>query len=149
VRAPGISYRFLTPIDTSGPTFQPFQQVFLLTGSVAANVFVVDTIPKDKVLVLTNAVLYTTPDATQWVVAAYIEGRTAAGQNWKIARLVPGLVAGDEEAINWDGEVYLPGAGNGNITVRIYIQFDAIVQPNTMACDVHGIVVPRGNVAAY
>lgn len=147
--APGQTYAFLSAIDTAGPTFQLFQQQTVSAAAGTNLQLFVTNIPKDRVLVLTNAVVHGTPGAAQHVRDLSIAGWTQMGASFLIARKNTLLVDDQPEFLNWAGRAYLMGAGVGNNTAEIQIRFDATVAANSAVGTFSGIVIPRGNIATF
>lgn len=149
MRAPPLTYRFSVQKDTAGVTLEVLSQTFRHVGSDNPAVLQLDSIPKDKILILTNAVLLALPGATQIVHAVSLQGQTAAGALFDIEVNRPLRVADQDETINWDGEVWIPGAGLGNPTVFARFQYNAVVNDNQSDLAVHGLLIPRGNTGVF
>jgi len=149
VRAPEITYRFIAPTDTAGGTFDLLsRQVSQSAGVVTIEILIAD-LPKDRILVLTNAALTADPGAAQLVVEMKIQGVTQAGLIFDIATDITLGAADIEKSLNWTGSVYIQGGGVGRNTVRAVALFDAAVAANNITFGAHGIIIPHGNVGSF
>lgn len=146
---PDLTYSFRMPKDTSGPTFEVFSRHGNESGTAVQVVFTILNLPIDRMLVLSNAVLLGIPGATQGVESLRVEGMTAAGLLFAIARFDEVLVADLNRELTWAGQVFLPGGGPGVTLVRATANFDAGVNSNQLIADFHGVVIPRANAAPF
>jgi len=148
VRVPEIAYRFSWPTDTSGPTFQVIARDFNVSTAAVTITHSLTGLAKDRVLVLTNASLYATPGATQAVVTLQLYAFTGAGMQHQVMRESPLQVADQIESMNWQGEIFIQGRG---VSTNLWLiaTFDAGVNANRLQAGFDGVVIPRGNTAAY
>jgi len=149
VRAPGITYRFTSPIDTAGPSFEIFSRHLQISTGLVVLEQIFAGLSKDRILVLTNVAVRADPGATQNVIAIQIQGITQAGLNFVIAAFDSLAVADQRETLNWDGAVYIQGGGDDADSVRVFSSYDAGAVANTMTVGLHGIIIPSGNAAAF
>lgn len=149
MRAPEICWHFAQPKDTAGPTFEVLAREFDLTGLLLSISLALVGIPKDKILVLTNGSIMCNPGAAQTVTLMELSGFSAAGLRVEIAQQRPEAVVAQDRTLNWAGEVYLMGRGDGEATVRMSGTFDANANNNTLEGFLYGVVVPRGNAAPF
>lgn len=149
MRAPNQAFQFVSNKDVAGQTFEIISRTFGLADTDAGAEFIIDGIPKDKILVLTNVSMQARPGAGQHIVDMAVQGITAAGLIFDIATERPLIDADQSRSLNWQGEVYIIGTGSGNRTVRLVWTYDAGVASNASNAGVHGIVVPRGNSASF
>jgi len=149
VIGPEITYRYLLPISTSSPTFEILTQA----GSEAATATSVDRtltgIPRDRILVLSSAVIVGVPGATQACTRLALTGITQAGMEFRIDITHFAAAADVLQDLNWQGEVYIPGRGDSQITLRAQATFDAGVASNSCQAAFHGIIIPRANASAW
>ena len=146
---PDITYRFVAPTDTSGPTFEIVSRQESLSGGPALTVLTLSDIPKDRILVLSNCELIGIPGATQNVLEMKIQGVTQAGLIFDIDADVRAGNADDSRDIGWHGQIWIQGGGDGTDTVRVSVLFNAVVNANTVTVGIHGIIIPHGNAGAY
>jgi len=149
VRAPDITYRYIYPIDVAGPTFEVIARTLNAADTATLVSNNLRGIPMNKVLVLTNVTCFTNPGATQGVTAITVSMFTSAGAQINVASEQFVVVADQNQALNWQGEVYIPGRGEGNSSVGFSAQYDAAVNSNSAVFHLQGVVIPRGNVATF
>lgn len=149
MKAPGITYRFQWPKDTSGLTFEVLSREFFETAAAAAVTFDLTGIPKDKVLVLSNLIIVALPGAAQNVADVNCQGFTQAGAPYDIIHAIAPAVVGQREAVPWQGEVYQLGRGAADAALTITVNFDAGAAANQIFGGIHGIIIPRGNSAQF
>jgi len=107
-------------------------------------------IPRDKILYLRNAQCEAAPGLTQAATRCTIRGTTHAGLNFNIAVLSFAAVADLGRQLNWQGDVLLLGPVISSInSVTVIWNFDAGVASNFASASMQGLVVPRGNAAAF
>lgn len=147
--APDSTYRYAYPKDIAGQTFETLSRAVSNTATAAVRTFTFVDLSKDKVLVLTNVSVDGDPGAGQNVVSLRVEGFTAALLGFTIAVVIPPGTADVTEELNWQGAVYLPGGGDGTTQVQIAVVFNAGIASNALRASLHGIIIPRGNVAQF
>jgi len=149
MRAPEITYRFLSPIDVASPTYELWTRV---TSGALANVNVIAFtlgIAKERVLVLNNIACEGFPGAAQACTAIRVVGITQAGQEFSIIRERFAASANAGQNVNWQGDIWIAGRGTGENIIIARAEFDAGVAINNIAMDLQGAVIPRGNVATF
>lgn len=146
--APDITYRYIYPIDSAGPTFEILSRVLNNTDTSGTIVVELTGIPKNKVLVLSNASLFADPGAAQTLLTMDLSGLTAAGALFPIVTGAPDVVA-KRQALNWSGAAYIPGRGDTDPSLRLTAVFDLGVAGNFAQMSVHGVVIPRGNASSF
>jgi len=149
VRAPGITYRFRSPKDTSGPTFEVVTRTLSSSASALAITHDVFELAKDKMLVLSNVTMVANPNAGNGVVNMVLSVFTAAQQRVQIMNIEFPATADAEETLNWQGEVYVLGGGRDTVALRFYFEFDDALAANQVVANWCGVVVPRGNASAF
>ncbi len=149
MRAPGITYRYIYPKDVAGPTFEIVAISFNQPGTLATIINNFQGVPKDKVLVLTNAVLIAVPGAAQTIDDIHLDYFTGAGQQIQAMREQPAAAAAQSVTMNWAGEIYLNGRGAGITSVSMAAVFNAGVASNRLVSSISGIVIPRGNSSLF
>ena len=149
MRAPGITYAFTSSKDVAGPQFEILSRHDQISASSLILETLITDLPKDKILVLTNVSVAADPGAAQGVVELAIQGVTQAGLNFTIARKLPIGTTGESDELNWDGEVYIQGGGDGATSVRVISVFGTDTNANLSTVGIHGIVIPHGNAGAF
>jgi len=145
---PEICYRFIYPKDTAGPTFEIMTRDVDNAATSATVTISITGVPKDRVLVLQNVNMFADPGAGQAVVQQILSGFTPAGLQFTIARTAKAAIADLNDNLNWQGAVYLPGLGDGVILSALTV-YDAGVASNALTFSMQGVVIPRGNSAAF
>jgi len=148
VRAPEIVYRFVTPTDTAGGTIDILSRVERLSVGTLQFTFTVDDIPKDRIIVLTNVALLCEPGPTFDVEELKIQGVTQTGQIFDIATDVTIGAADEEKSLNWQGSVWIQGAGDGNASLRATARVSANTAASAAEVAWHGLIIPHGNVGS-
>lgn len=146
---PEISYRYIYPKDVAGPTFEILSRLIVTSIANATATAVIQGIPKDRILVLANVSVEIVPGATQAATAARVRAFTSAAAAFLIEHNVYPATADAIEVLNWTGSIFIPGRGEDETTVEVSAFFDAGVNANVTTVGVHGIVIPRGNSAAF
>lgn len=149
MRAPSPTYVFTSPTDVAGPTFEPLSRAFQTGGAFLLIEHLLSDVPKDRVLVFTNATVQALPGATQAVTEIKIQIVTQTGLVVDIATDSGPQTADLIRDLNWEGSVYVAGGGDGARTLRIIASFDANANANTATAGIHGIIIPRGNIGAF
>jgi len=149
VKAPEITYRYIYPKDIAGPTFEIMTRADTLSASSTSLNDDVLGIPKDRTLVLTNVAVHADPGATFSVLDIQIVGFTGAGLVFSIALVEFVAVADQQQTLNWQGEVYLQGRGIDQAILRLHSTYSSGAAANLQSFGLHGIVIPRGNAAAF
>lgn len=149
MRAPPITYRFNYPRDIAGQTFQPLYRHVSESASTAVVTASFAGIPRDKVLVLSNACVECTPGATQSCINIVLRGHAPAGIAFNIAMEFFPVDADEAHSLNWSGEIFLVGNRQGNINVRAFGVFDANANANLTILSLYGVVVPLANVGPF
>jgi len=149
VLVPELAYQFIAGTDTAGPTFQIFSHhEARSTGLVIVDILI-SNIPKDRILVLNNASMRSDPGVGQNCIELALQGITQAGQNFRIFAFDAPGTADVIEALNWQGDVWIPGGGDGRDSVRIFGSFSSGANANTITVGLHGKIIPRGNAGAF
>jgi len=148
VRVPEIVYRFITPTDTAGGTLDILSRAERQSVGTFQFTFVVNDIPKDRIIVLTNVALLAEPALAFLVEEMKIQGVTQTGQIFDIATDVTHGVADEEKSLNWQGSVWIQGAGAGNSTLRATVRVDQNTLASAAEVAWHGIIIPHGNVGS-
>jgi len=149
VRAPNITYRYNLPIDLAGPTIQTFSRSIFTSASATTITLSIEGVPKDKILILSNAVSEASPGAAQSCTTQALRGRTVAALAFTIDLNTPVPVADQAIAHNWQGEVWVAGAGENATTVELITVFSAAVAANRADLHLFGLIIPRANVAIF
>jgi len=149
VRVPEITYGFTSGTDVAGVTFEILSRQLSASQSTNPIVFLLNDIPKGRILVLTNVALTGQPGATQLVDEMRIQAVTQAGLIYDIKTDVLVHAADEEVSLNWDGEIYIQGAGDGNTSLRAIVTYDSGTNANTSTVGWAGIIIPHGNVGAF
>ncbi|MEE8609034.1 MAG: hypothetical protein V3S55_15630 [Nitrospiraceae bacterium] len=149
MRAPEITYRYLYPKDVAGPTFEVLIRALNFSDTATVVPILFTGIPKDKILVLTNAMLQADPGATQACTRLTLSGFSSAGALFDIAGVSPDANADEVITLNWQGELFLSGGVEGQSVVRANAVYDAGVAANRIDLSFHGIVIPKANVAIF
>ena len=146
---PDIAYAFTRPTDTAGPTFEILsRQQQLSTAAILVELFLTD-IPKDRVLVLSNVAMRADPGSGQGVDELVIQGVTQAGLIFDIKTQFIDGANNIRFNLDWQGEVFIQGAGAGNTTLRAFALFSAGAAANLFQASFHGVIIPHGNVGAF
>jgi len=149
MRAPDITYRYIYPKDTAGPTFELVSRD-LQEAASANNIDIrFAGIPKDKVLVLSNVAMNAVPGGALVVTNMQLSAFTQQGQEFIIAETNPDTSAVRLANINWQGAIYIPGRAADADNVRFLVFFDAGTSSNALRVGLHGVVIPRGNVSSF
>lgn len=147
MRAPELAYSFNQPKDVSGPTLELFSRQLATTTATNPIQLAFSGIPKDKILIVTNLSLSANPGATQAVENMSVLGTFPAGIATTIEQNFPLQVADLTEALNWQGEVWIPGGDQNQLIFSA--TFDAAANPNFMSVHAYGLIVPRANTANF
>ena len=146
---PDIAYAFSRPTDTAGPTFEILtRQEQISTAALLIEILLTD-IPKDRVVVLSNVSMRADPGSGQAIDELAIQGVTQAGLNFDIKSQFVDLANNIRGNLDWQGEVFIQGAGDGNTTLRAFALFDVAAAANLFQCSFHGVIIPHGNVGAF
>jgi len=146
---PDITYRYIYPKDIAGPTFEVFARELIQTVANVTNTIAISGISRDKVLVLSNVVLVANPGATQAAETMNLQGISGSGSPFDIQHRIAAGTADLSEVMSWSGQVFIPGRGEGLTNLTITVTFDAGVAGNLVFGGIHGIVIPRANVAVF
>jgi len=149
VRAPDLAYHFVTRRDTAGPTFETFSRALTLTANLATLNLTVEDIPQDRVLVVSNIVIQATPTAGLILTTLSTRGFTQAGAEFRLAIEIPDAVITLTRRLNWQGDVFIQGRSPNAENLRMTANFNGAGATNTISAWVHGIVIPRGNIAGF
>ena len=149
MRFPGIAYSFMRDTDVAGPTALILSRHFQISAAAAFQEFNFGNLAKDRVLVLTNVAIIANPGGAQIVEEVALQGISQGELNFNIERQEPVLGGGISATLNWQGEVYIQGGGDGTNTVRMFASYDAGVSNNTITVGLHGIIIPRGNLGGF
>jgi len=149
VLAPDLAYSFRVPKDVSGPTMQLLSRRVTVADTATTVLFTLTGVARDMCLILNNASVRLSPGATQTVEMCVLQGTSAAGLQFDIERTLFHTAATQEEALNWTGAVYLLGGGTDNTIIRVSTRFDAGVNSNQIVVNLHGIIIPRANIAPF
>lgn len=147
--APDVTYKFLYPKDVSGPTFE-LESVFnSLTLTAASATFSYLGVAKDRVFIVTAVTISGIPTGTESCIRLNAAGITPGGVVFNFLEENFVAVAAQRQSANWQGAVYIGGSGAQNEIVRISASFSAGVLTKDLRSNIHGIVIPRGNIAPY
>jgi len=149
MRAPEIAYRYLRAIDTAGPTFEMVSRDLNNAGSATEVTVTLTGVPKNKILVLSNISAIALPGATFSVVALQLAGFTGAGARLLIQQERFPADADETKTLNWQGEIWLPGRGTGEISVEVEGTFSSGAASNSIFIGLFGVIIPRGNASAF
>lgn len=148
MRVPDIAYRFLWPIDTSGPTLETITRNISQASAASILDQTITGIPGDKILVLTNAFIAAEPNGAQGCVEMHMSVFTGAGSETIFAQRFPTTGTGAEEVLNWSGEIWMRGRDPGGASMRFHTTFSGALA-NVMRGAIQGFIIPRGNVAPF
>jgi len=146
---PEIAYRYIYPKDVAGPTFEVFSREVIVADTSTGVSIAITGISKDKILVLSNVILVATPGATQAVGTMNIQGLAGSGSPFDIQHRVTVGTADLVETMEWQGQVFIPGRGEGDTNFTLTVTYDAGVASNSFFGGIHGVVIPRGNAAVF
>jgi len=149
VRTPEITYRYIYAIDVAGPTFEVVSRGLTVSASNAIAAINFEGVPSNKVLVLTNVTMHGNPGATQACIALTLSMRTSANAEINVMQETFPVDADENQTLNWQGELYIPGRGDGNPSVGFTSVYDAGVNANVGNFALQGVIIPRGNVATF
>jgi len=149
VRAPPITYRYIYPKDVAGPTLEGFVRHRTVVAAATQIEQFVTGIPKDRILVLTNVCMECAPGAAQILENIAVQGFTSAGLQFNIALERPDPTVSADRVLNWTGEVWITGRGEGVNSMRLNSVYDLGVANNTTTFTVFGFIIPRANVAPF
>jgi len=149
VRAPDLTYNYVTRRDVAGPTFEVFNRALILAANAATINLDIDDIPQDRVLVVSNIVIQATPTAGLIVSTISTRGFTQAGAQFRLAIDIPAAVVTLTRALNWQGDVFIQGRSPNAVNLRMTANFNGAGATNQCEAWVHGIVIPRGNIAGF
>ena len=149
MRAPGITYAYVSPKDTAGPSFEVFNRTEQFSSGDTGHIFTLEGVAIDRMLCLTNVALKGDPGATQFITDMNIQVVTQDGIIVAIATNPLAQAPDDEIALNWSGSVYVLGGGRGKPTLRTSVFYNAAANANTTQINWSGIIVPRGNAGAF
>lgn len=149
MRAPAITYRFTWPKDTAGPTLEIMSRAGSATVNAATITTTVAGVPIDRILILTNITVNATPAAGVSVSDIQIGAITQAALNFNLNWDEFVAVAGQARTANWEGEVWVQGRGVDVPLVNLFTRFSAAGALNSLSFGLQGLVIPRGNAAAF
>lgn len=149
MRTPDITYRFMVPSDTASPTFEVYTRNRTDTQNAVGLSVGFAGVPKDRVLVLTNATMTANPGVGATVIATRMEYLNAFGLNQAFNRTAAGPPINTNVAANWNGEIYIIGQGPDIFNVTFNVTFDIAAAANTVRGHATGVVIPRGNIATF
>jgi len=149
VFAPEIAYRYIYPKDIAGPTFEILSRLLSTTGAATTLEVNITGIPKDRVLVLGNVTIEGGPGGALVCTALDLRGVTGAGLDFPIKQVTTQLGNSLDQNLIWTGSIFIPGSGEGNNSLRARAFFSAATSTNSLSVGVHGVVIPRGNSAAF
>lgn len=149
MRAPELTYRYIYRIDTAGPTFEVLARVFNASGAATLVSINLTGVPKNKVLVLTNVTALSNPGATQAVTAITISMFTSAAAQVNVVQETFPVDADENQTLNWQGEIFIPGRGGTFPSVGMSSSYDAGVASNICGFALQGVIIPRGNIATF
>lgn len=147
--APDLTYRYIYRRDTAGPTFEVFNRSLSSSAASANTTIDVAGIPKDRVLVLTNAVMRGAPGATQSCKELLVAAISVAGIETWLRYESFADDADENKGLNWKGAAYIQSRGPDENSILLRFVYDAGVNANGQLAFLHGIIIPRGNVAAF
>jgi len=145
---PEIAYRYIYPRDVAGPTFEIMSRSGSTADTAVAVTRQITGVPKDRVLCLSNLAAFINPGATQAGTSIVISGFTQAAASFRIVSDTFVIVADLNHDVAWAGQVFLPGRGDDPV-LTVTGNFDAGVNSNSLSFAMQGVVIPRGNSAAF
>jgi len=149
VIAPEIAYRFQYQRDVAGPTFEIFHRNITASATSVTVVGTLGIVPLNKILVLSNFVIFANPGATQAIDSLRLSIFGPAGAETNVWRFVTPGTADADVAETWQGEVFIFGRRDAATNIQVRGNFDAGVNSNVIQVGLSGVVIPRGNAAAF
>jgi len=149
MRAPNIAYAFTSPKDTAGPTLEHVNRTLQVSSSDDPQELFDLEVPKDRIFIVSNILVECNPGGGQNVITVLAEGRTQTQFFFGIAGKRGVFVADESVTLNWSGEVWIAGGGQGTTTLRFFCDFNSGVNSNFLRASYSGIVIPRGNAGAF
>lgn len=150
MRAPQQAYHFAVPKDVASPTFELVnRKVDAELGAASSSMELLNDLAKDRSLIITNASVRAIPDPLNLVTQIVIIATSGPGADFVIARAMPTVAVDVPVVLNWVGELYTLGGGEGTTSIRALIFFDGAGAANTGDANFSGIVIPRGNIANF
>lgn len=149
MHTPDITYRYTYPKDIASPTMEIMSRAGSVIDNAASITVPVTGVPSDRILVLSNIVIQATPGALESVRDLQIFATTQAGLNFVLAWRELVAVVDQKQTLNWAGEVWVQGRGIENTVVGCFGEFSGAHAGNSVSFGLQGIVIPRGNVAAF
>lgn len=146
---PQLTYGFTVPTDTAGQTLQFLNRTDQRSGGAVLDEFFFIGIPKDRILILTNATLHAVPGATQSVTDMSIQGVSGTGEIFDIARRLDAVDADVPRTLNWVGDIWIAGGGGPSATLRFFNLYSANANANLSRVGFSGFIIPRGNAGAF
>lgn len=147
--APDIAYRYTMPIDVASPTIELMSRGGSATGAATSVTAEVNGVPQDRILIVTTLGVKLNPGATQEVLECQIFGTTGAGANFVFSWTTYPETADKNESARFSGEIWIQGQGVDVTSLSILGVFSAGVNANSVSFGMQGIVIPRGNTAAF
>lgn len=145
---PELTYAF-TPKDLTSVFTELVHRGNQETDTATTLTMSLSGIPQDRMLMLANVTIDAVPGATQAVTQILLQIETHAALQSAIARERFVVAADVDRTLNWQGQVFVLGQGAGNDSVIASISFDAGVNANVARASFSGVIVPRGNIAAF
>ena len=149
MRAPGLTYAFTAPTDTAGPTLEIVNRTLQLSAGTVDIELLDLEVPKDRIFILSNVTIDSNPGAGQFTETIRIELRTQTGFLFGVANREFVQTVQDQADLNWSGEVWVPGGGQGTTTIRMFCRFSANANANFLRGEYSGFIIPRGNAGAF
>ena len=149
MRPPPLTYIFTTPVDTAGATIEVVNRTVQTSTSNQQLELLELEIPKDKIFILSNVTMDSNAGAAQITQEMRVEGRTQTGFFFGIANEELTAAAVNQASLNWSGEIWIHGGGQGTTTLRFFARFDLGVAANFLRAEYSGFVIPRGNAGIF
>lgn len=140
----------ITGQEARGQIFEIYTRHTSTSAASASLTLNFPDIPRDKILYLRNIQCETIPGATQSAINVTVRATTHAGLNFNVAVETFPADADERQTLNWQGDVLLLGPVIASInSVTVIATFSAGVASNFVSGSLQGLVVPRGNAAAF
>lgn len=140
---PEITYQFQQPKDTAGGLILIASRELSVNDTATSITIELLDVAPDKIFVMSVASVFGLAGAAQVLQRLLISlsaDQPVTGGIEISQTVLP--AATTSQALNWSGELWVPPGGN----VAVRGIFDAGVASNQVSGQVHGILIPRGNV---
>jgi len=146
---PDIAYRYLYRIDTASPTLEIVSRELSASAAALTVTVALTGVPANKILVVSNLTASCNPGAGLACTFIQMAGFTAAGARYLIHQSNFVTTVDVIQEANWQGEVWSPGRGEGVSSIEITGVFNSLAAANAVTIGLFGIIIPRGNTAAF